>query len=192
MNKETETKMNKEAEMNKETEIAGEVKINSKLFKDKELFKNWFLETYFQKFNEKPIIITKIDLKILKGVEDENEKGQIKNYLKEVVHVVSVSLFGEDLSNGVLSNGRSKDVTLVRKASLYIICIMLKFSKTLTAEIINKDRTTVLHHCKTASGLLQVDKVFKTKFEGILKELEKRDLVILKYKNEEAKIFRKE
>ena len=126
MNKETETKMNKEAEMNKETEIAGEVKINSKLFKDKELFKNWFLETYFQKFNEKPIIITKIDLKVLKGVEDENEKGQIKNYLKEVVHVVSVSLFGEDLSNGVLSNGRSKDVTLVRKASLYIICIMLK------------------------------------------------------------------
>jgi len=178
--------------MNKEAEIIGEIKINNKLIKDKELFKNWFVETYFKEFNEIPIIITKIDLKVLKGVEDENEKGQIKNYLKEVVHVVSVSLFGEDLSNGVLSNGRSKDVTLVRKASLYIICIMLKFSKTLTAEIINKDRTTVLHHCKTASGLLQVDKVFKTKFEGILKELEKRDLVILKYKNEEAKIFRKE
>lgn len=178
--------------MNKEAEIIGEIKINNKLIKDKELFKNWFVETYFQEFNEIPIIITKIDLKILKGVEDENEKGQIKNYLKEVVHVVSVSLFGEDLSNGVLGNGRSKDVILVRKASLYIICIMLKFSKTLTAEIINKDRTTVLHHCKTTSGLLQVDKVFKTKFEGILKELEKRGLVTLKYKNEEAKIFRKE
>ena len=160
--------------------------------KDKDLFKDWFVRTYFQKFNEMPIIITKIDLKALRDMEDEKEKEQINKYLKEVIHVVSTSLFGEDLSNGVLGNGRSKDVTLVRKASLYIICNMLKFSKTLTAEIINKDRTTVLHHCKTASGLLQVDKVFKTKFEGILKELEKRDLVTLKYKNEEAKIFRKE
>jgi hypothetical protein len=47
-------------------------------------------------------------------------------------------------------------------------------------------------HCKTASGLLQVDRVFKTKFEGILKKLEERDLITLKYKNKEAKIFRKE
>lgn len=184
--------MNKEVEMNKEEEIAGEVKINSKLFKDKELFKNWFVETYFQKFNEKPIIVSKIDFKVLKKIEDEKEKEQINKYLKEVVHVTSMSLLGKDLSNEVLGNGQSMNVILVRKASLYIVCILLKFSQTLTAELINKDRTTVLHHCKTASGLLQVDKVFKTKFEGILKELEKRDLVTLKYKNKEAKIFRKE
>jgi hypothetical protein len=37
-----------------------------------------------------------------------------------------------------------------------------------------------------------VDRVFKTKFEEILKKLEERDLITLKYKNEEAKIFRKE
>jgi hypothetical protein len=184
--------MNKEAEMIKEADIAGEVKINSKLFKDKELFKNWFLETYFQKFNEKPIIITKIDLKVLKKMEDEKEKEKINKYLNEVVHVASMSLLGKDLSNEVLGNGRTKDVILVRKTSLYIVCNMLKFSQALTAELINKDRTTVLHHCKTAIGLLQVDRVFKTKFEGILKKLEERDLITLKYKNKEAKIFRKE
>jgi chromosomal replication initiation ATPase DnaA len=160
--------------------------------KDKDLFKDWFVRTYFQKFNEKPIIITKIDLKALRDMEDEKEKEQINKYLKEVIHVVSTSLFGEDLSNAVLGKARTKDVILVRKASLYIVCNMLKFSKPFAAEIINKERTTVLHHCKTISGILQVDKVFKTKFEGILKKLEERDLITLKYKNKEAKIFRKE
>jgi len=171
--------------MNKEVEI-------NELIKDKDLFKDWFIRTYFQKFNEKPIIITKIDFKVLRDMEDEKEKEQINKYMKEIIHVASIALFDKDLSNAVLGKGRTKDVILVRKASLYIVCNMLKFSKPLTAEIINKERTTVLHHCKTISGILQVDKVFKTKFEGILKKLEERDLITLKYKNKEAKIFRKE
>ena len=136
------------------------------------------------------MVITKIDLKELKEVEKENEKEQINKYLREVIKVVSVSLFNRDLTNGVLGKGRSQDVILVRKISLYIVCNMLKFSKPYTGEVINKDRTTVLHHCKTINGFLKVDKVFYMKFDQILRTLGERGLVKYKNKNGEAKIYR--
>jgi chromosomal replication initiation ATPase DnaA len=157
---------------------------------DKKLFKEWFINTYNQQFNEKPLVITEIDIKELKEVEKEKEKEQINKYLREVTKVVSVSLFDRDLTNGVLGKGRSQDVILVRKISLYIVCNMLKFSKPYTGEVINKDRTTVLHHCKTINGFLKVDKVFYMKFDQILKTLGEKGLVKYKSKNGVAKIYR--
>jgi len=157
--------------------------------KNKEIFKNWFVKTYVQHFNEVPKI-KNFDTRKLKEIEKEKERKEIEKYIGEVLKVVSLSLFGRDLSNEVLQKGKSGDINLVRKISLYIMCDMLNFSKTLTGDMVKKDRTTVIHHCKTIVGILQVDKVFKKKFENILKKLEERGLVTFSYKNEEAKIYK--
>lgn len=183
----------KSVRMNKtdnKTKTMDEIKISGEVVRNKKLFRNWFVETYFQKFSEKPLIVTKIDLRMLRDMEQEKEKGEIGQYMKEVAHVASMSLFGMDLSNAVLGKGRTKNVVLVRKTSLYIVCTMLKFSKYLAAELIGRDRTTVLHHCKTMNGFLKVDKTFRMKFEQILKELGEKGLVTYKCRNEEGKIFR--
>jgi chromosomal replication initiation ATPase DnaA len=159
------------------------------IMKNKEIFKDWFIKTYVQHFNEVPKI-KNFDTRKLKEIEKEKERKEIEKYIGEVLKVVSLSLFGRDLSNEVLQKGKSGDINLVRKISLYIMCDMLNFSKTLTGDMVKKDRTTVIHHCKTIGGILQVDKVFKKKFENILKKLEERGLVTFSYKNEEAKIYK--
>lgn len=159
------------------------------IMKNKEIFKEWFIKTYVQHFNEVPKI-KDFDVNKLKELEKEKERKEIEKYIGEVLKVVSLSFFGKDLSNEVLQKGRNGDINLVRKVSLYIMCDMLNFSKTLAAEMIKKDRTTVIHHCKTIGGILQVDKVFRVKFEKILRKLEERGLVTFRYKNEEAKIYR--
>ena len=161
------------------------------IIKNKELFKDWFVKTYFREFNEMPTIITKVDIDELLGAEKHKEKERIKTYMTEIMNVVSTSMFQRDLTEQVLGHGRQHDAVLVRKISLHILCTMLKFPKPLAAELMNKDRTTVLHHCKTMNGFLKVDKSLKMKLEQILVKLEQRNLVILKYKNEEGKIFRK-
>jgi len=152
--------------MNKEVEI-------NELIKDKELFKNWFVRTYVKNFNELPEI-KNYDIRFLKEIEKEREKEQIDKYLKDIIEIVSFSLFEEDLTNKVLQKGRHYDINLVRKISIYIMCEILKFSKANTGEMINKNRTTVIHHCKTIDGFLKVDKVFKKQFEQILNNLEQK------------------
>ena len=159
------------------------------IMKNKEIFKDWFIKTYVQHFNEVPKI-KNFDTRKLKEIEKEKERKEIEKYIGEVLKVVSLSLFGRDLSHEVLQKGKSGDINLVRKISLYIMCDMLNFSKTLTGDMVKKDRTTVIHHCKTIGEILQVDKVFKKKFENILKKLEERGLVTFRYKNEGAKIYR--
>ena len=168
--------------MNKEVEI-------NELIKDKELFKDWFVRTYVKNFNEVPEI-KNYDIKFLKEIEKEREKEQIDKYLKDIIEIVSFSLFEEDLTNKVLQKGRHYDINLVRKISIYIMCEILKFSKANTGEMINKNRTTVIHHCKTINGFLKVDKVFYMKFVQILRTLGEKGLVKYKNKNGEAKIYR--
>lgn len=159
------------------------------IIKDKKLFKEWFIDTYIKEFREVPIFKT-FDIKKIKKIEKEKEKEEIEKYLKKVIEIVSLTLFNEDLTLRVLEKGRHLDTNLVRQVSLYIMCDMLKFSKTITGEMINKDRTTVIHHCKTISGLLQVDKAFRVKFERVLTKIDESGLAIFGYKNEEAKIYR--
>jgi hypothetical protein len=125
------------------------------------------------------------------GAEKRKEAERTMSYLKEIVQVVSESLSGRDVTDAVLNGGRQHDVVLVRKVSLHIICTMLKFPKPLVAELLNKDRTTVLHHCKAMNGHLKVDRKLKMQLERILVKLDERGLVILRYKDGEGKIFRK-
>jgi hypothetical protein len=158
--------------MNKEVEI-------NELIKDKELFKDWFVRTYVKNFNELPEIKS-YDIKFLKEIDKEKEKEQIGKCLKDVIEIVSFSLYGENLTNKVLKKGRKFDINLVRKVSIYIMCEVLKFSKAYTGEMINKDRTTVIHHCKTIGGFLEVDKVFYMKFDRILNKLEERGYLTIK------------
>jgi hypothetical protein len=154
------------------------------IIKDKKSFKDWFIKTYIREFNEIPKI-KNFDIWKLKELEKESERKEIEKYLKEVLKVVSLTLFEKDLSNEVLENGKTGNVNLVRKISLYIMCDMLNFSKTLIAEKVKKDRTTVIHHCKTIGGFLQVDKTFKKKFDKILNKLEESGYLTIKNKKAE-------
>jgi chromosomal replication initiation ATPase DnaA len=161
------------------------------VIKDRESFKDWFVRTYFREFGEIPTVVTKVDIDQLVGAEKKKEMERTKSYLNEIVHVVSESLLERDVTDAVLNGGRHHDVVLVRKVSLHVLCTMLKFPKPEAAELLGKDRTTVLHHCKAMNGILKVDRKLRMQLERILVKLDERGLVILRYRDGEGKIFRK-
>jgi len=140
--------------------------------RDPILFKKWFIKTYIENFNHNPEITFNEISEIMIG-----QNTDVSKLMKEITKIISLVLYGEDLSIEIFSKSRNGRFCQLRRITAYIMCKKLNFSVTYIGRLMSKNHATIIYHCKTVTDWLLVDRVFQERFNQIMKQLKYHQII---------------